>query len=187
MLEQWETLIQPFTTGLDLSSTDKPSLRPRRQTASATKRPEVDFMVRDGTRDLFGLELKTGKSHLSGPAPVAGGMRQFQLDTTDCDDITAVMVRESLPVYLLHVQVIDRAHPPTLEYVAIASWWTDVFRMADSFTTVAQRSRETRSAAYYRTSMFESLASFAQHINRGGPSEIANRIKRYGVPRLYGA
>ena len=40
--------------------------------------------------DAFGFELKTGKSYISGTAQVGARMGQFQLDTTDCDDITTV-------------------------------------------------------------------------------------------------
>jgi hypothetical protein len=112
-------------------------------------------------------------------------MGQFQLDTSDCDDITAVMEREGIPVYLLHVQVIDRAHPPTVEYRALAGWWTDPFAMNQYFNHVQRRPRETRDAAYYNVKMFRPLSTLAEHIQNGGPARLAERIDAQGIPLLY--
>ena len=143
-------------------------------------------MARDsGAEPAFGFELKTGKSHISGVAAVGAGMGQFQLDTSDCDDITAVMAREIIPVYLLHVQVIDRAHPPTVEYRALAGWWTDPFGMSEHFKHVQRRPRETRDAAYYNVNMFQSLSTLAEHIENDGPARLAERIEEEGIPALY--
>ena len=129
--------------------------------------------------------MKTGKSYISGLAPVGAAMSQFQLDTSDCDDIVTVMRREAIPVYLLHVQVIDRAHAPTVEYKAIDGWWTDPFRMREHFDRIQRRPRETRDAAYFKTAMFQPLDTLADHIAAGGPAQLAERIEAEGVPALY--
>jgi hypothetical protein len=184
--EQWDELIVPHSPMFALEATDAPTLRRRSRGDSKRKRAEIDFVARyEKDEPAFGFELKTGKSHVSGHAAVGAGMRQFQLDTSDCDDITTVMVREGIPVYLLHVQVIDRAHPPTVEYRAIAGWWTDPFRMNEHFNHVRRRPREAREAAYFSVSMFQPLATLAEHIENDGPARLAERIDNEGIPDLY--
>ena len=184
--EQWDKLVVPNAPTLVLEGTDPPTLRRRGKGDSRNKHAEIDFVARDyGADPAFGFELKTGKSHISGVAPIGAGMGQFQLDTSDCDDIAAVMERESIPVYLLHVQVIDRAHPPTLEYRALAGWWTDPFRMSESFNHVQRRPRETRDAAYFNVKMFQPLSTLAEHIGNEGPARLAERIRQDGIPELY--
>lgn len=185
--ERWSEIVAPHPAGLFLRSTDIPSLRRRERDASVTKRAEIDFAVRDERSgiDVFGFELKTGKSYISGTAQVGARMGQFQLDTSDCDDITTVIEREAIPVYLLHVQVIDRAAPPTVQYVALGAWWTDIFRMSAHFRHVQTRPRETRDAAYYDTAMFEDFGTFADHVRNGGHERLAERLRDEGVPALY--
>lgn len=186
--ERWEELIHPHTTNLVLRSTDVPTLRRRVADPEDVKRAEIDFVARDDESgdDVFGFELKTGKSYISGTAQVGARMGQFQLDTSDCDDMMTVMVREGIPVYLLHVQVIDRAFPPTLKYVALGAWWTDVFRMHDHFQHVQRRPRETRDAAYFDIRMFDNFATFAEHVSSGEHERLAQRVRDGGIiPALY--
>ena len=186
VMAQWDQGITPVTPHLHLRKTDEPTLRRRERDASETKTAEIDFAAQDeDEKDAFGFELKTGRSHISGLAQVGSRISEFQLDTSDCDDITTVIDREGIPVYLLHVQVIDRAHPPTLEYKALAGWWTDVFRMAEHFKRIRVRPRETRNAAYYDTAMFEPLDTFAEHLRSGEYKKLAERLRREGIPDLY--
>jgi hypothetical protein len=185
--DQWSALVAPRAPGLELRSTDAPTLRSRAGDPAAARRAEVDFIARNAKMDadVFGFELKTGKSHISGVAQVGARMGQFQLDASDCDDIATVMEREGIPVYLLHVQVIDRASPPTVQYVALGAWWTDVFRMHDAFQHVQRRPRETRDAAYFDTAMFEGFASFAEHVASGDAGRLAERLHAENRPSLY--
>jgi hypothetical protein len=184
--EQWDELVVPHAPTLVLEGTDAPTLRRRGKQDSKNKHAEIDFVARDGDGEpAFGFELKTGKSYISGAAAVGAAMGQFQLDTSDCDDITAVMEREGIPVYLLHVQVIDRAHPPTIEYRALAGWWTDPFQMSENFNHVQRRPRETRDAAYFSVGMFQPLSTLAGHIENDGPAQLAKRIEGKGIPQLY--
>lgn len=184
--DQWHELVVPHAPTLLLEGTDAPILRRRGKDDSKTKHAEIDFVARDDQEEPeFGFELKTGKNHISGVAAVGAAMGQFQLDTSDCDDITAVMAREGIPVYLLHVQVIDRAHPPTVEYRAVAGWWTDPFRMNENFNHVRRRPRETRDAAYFSVDMFQPLSTLAEHIGNDGPARLAERIENEGIPQLY--
>jgi hypothetical protein len=187
VLDRWNALVAPEAPRLRLEKTDEPTLRRRQRHASATKRAEIDFVAKKGKRgvEVFGFELKTGKSHISGVAQVGARMGQFQLDTSDCDDITTVMQRQEIPVYLVHAQVIDRASPPTVRYVALAAWWTDPFRMHDHFRHIQRRPRETRDAAYFDTSMFEPFETFADHIRSGEFLRLAERLTTDGIPQLY--
>lgn len=185
--QRWSEIVAPHTADLFLRSTDVPRLRRRERDASETKRAEIDFVVRHERTgvDVFGFELKTGKSYIAGVAQVGARMGQFQLDTSDCDDITTVIERETIPVYLLHVQVIDRAAPPTVQYVALGAWWTDVYRMSSHFRHVQTRPRETRDAAYFDTTMFEGFVTFADHVDSGGYERLAERLREEGIPALY--
>jgi hypothetical protein len=185
--QEWDRLVARHAPHLKLRTTDEPTLRHWDRTASTDRRAEIDFVIRDEQRgqDRFGFEMKTGKAYLSGGQRVGSRMQSFQLDTSDCDAIATVTEREDIPVYLLHVQVIDRAHAPTLEYRPLGVWWTDPFRMKDSLTVVKQRPRESRMAAYYRTTMFERLDTFAEHVRSGGPERLRERLTREGMPALY--
>ena len=83
------------------------------------------------------------------------------------------------------MQVIDRVHPPTLQYVGVAAWWTDVFRMHDYIVRTQRRPRETRDAAYFNKAMFDPFASFADHVASGECRRLANRLQTAGIPDLY--
>jgi len=184
--DRWRALVVPYVQSLRLESTDEPTLRRRERDASSTKRAEIDFVARDeDDTAIFGFELKTGKSYISGNTGVGAKMGSFQLDTSDCDDITTVIERERIPVYLLHVQVIDRAFPPTVQYVALGGWWTDVFRMHDHFDRVQRRPRETRDAAYFNTAMFEDFDTFGEYIANAGHRALVERLGREVIPALY--
>jgi hypothetical protein len=185
--ERWRESVEPHAADLELLSTDVPTLRRRDRDTTAAKRSEIDFAARDrNTGEVaFGFELKTGKSHISGIAQVGARMGQFQLDTSDCEDITTVIELEGIPVYLLHVQVIDRAFPPTLQYVALGAWWTDVFRMNEHFRHVQRRPRETRDAAYFDTAMFEDFHTFGAHVTSGAAERLAERLRDEDIPTLY--
>lgn len=187
LLGQWSELIEPHAGHLELTQTDEPILRGRREGA-ASKVAAIDFAVRDRNEDedVLGFELKTGKKYISGSARPGGKMSEFQLDTTDCDDIRTVMGERGIPVYLIHVQVIDRAQPPTARYVPLGAWWTDPFRMgSEGFKRIQQRSRETRDAAYFHTAIFEDFSTFADHLTNGDFEELVERLRSEGVPPLY--
>ncbi|MCH7901663.1 MAG: hypothetical protein IH818_12260, partial [Acidobacteria bacterium] len=100
-------------TGLSIEQVDRPVLRPFNAPDTGAT---IDFLLRRGTEVLAGVELKTGRNHLGGWAPVGAKIGQFQLDHGDCDAITAVAERERILVYLMHAQVIDRAAPPTTRF-----------------------------------------------------------------------
>lgn len=186
--EQWRDLVLPEAPHLELTQLDEPRLRGRRGGAPP-KVAAIDFDVRDTNADdhVFGFELKTGKKYISGSGRPGGKMSEFQLDTTDCDDIRSVMEDRDLLVYLVHVQVIDRAEAPTARYVPLAAWWTDPFSMGseDGFKRIQQRSRETRDAAYFNTGIFRDFATFAEHIGNGEYEELVERLRDDGVPQLY--
>jgi hypothetical protein len=123
VLAVWENRVAPVAPTVEFRETDVPELQPRSKETIAAKVATADFMAndRDSGELLFGVELKTGKSYITGDA-IGSKMGQFQLDTSDCDDILTVVDRERVPVYLAHVQVVDRAEPPTVRYAALGLW-----------------------------------------------------------------
>jgi hypothetical protein len=188
VLRWWSENVQPQMQGLQLELIDEPVVRARRREDVEDKVPSVDFVAREIVEEspVFGIELKTGRSYIRDQT-IGTKINRFQLDHGDCDDILTVVARENLlPVYLFHAQVIDRAVPPTLRFVAIGLWWTDLFSMQEHYERSAQRPRETKVAAYYRTAMFRAADVFADHLAQNGPAELRARMSREGVPRLYG-
>jgi hypothetical protein len=180
----WDEAVSPGAPGLALRSTDVPALRGRR--SGAAKVAAIDFAVADGGTDVLGFEMKSGKGHIPGRGGRVGTpIATFQLDQSDCDDITTVSNQLGLPVYLLHVQVVDRAAPPTLRYVAVGAWWTDPFTMSDHYKHSARRPREARDAAYFDVQMFRLFGTLAEHFARGEHLRIAERLAREGAPALY--
>lgn len=186
MKAEWERVVGPFAPHLVLRNTDTPKLRSRHP-GGPPRVASVDCVVRDTNRDedVFGIEVKNGPRYVSGRGRPGSPMNAFQLDTSDCDDMMTVMRERGYPVYLAHVQTLDRPHPPTSQYVPLEAWWTDPFRMAASGATVGRRSRETRDAAFFPTSIFDTFASFADHVTSGAYEQIAERLDKEGVPALY--
>jgi len=186
VLEWWSDVVQPSVSDLELTLVDEPELRPRRRKRE-DKIAAIDFLGtnKSSGKPVFGIELKTGRSYIRGRS-IGSRMQRFQLDHGDCDDILAVVEREDLlPVYLFHAQVIDRAEPPTVRFIGMGLWWTDLFAMAESYTGSARRPREAKTAAYYDTAMFRDASAFAGHVAARGPDQLQERMQQEGIPRLY--
>jgi len=178
VMAAWDEYIRPALPHLELRDIDVPRLHRRTAENIQAKVAAIDFMAVD-TRDdtpVLGIELKTGKGYI-GRHGIGSKIGEFQLDTSDCDDILTVMSRVQVPVYLAHAQVIDRAEPPTVRYAALGVWWTDLFSMADNFDRVQKRPRETRMAAYYDTAMFQPLPTLLDHITGGGLDAVRARLQ----------
>ena len=186
LLRQWDDRHRA-ATGIKLVEVDPPRLNRREgNVAVATKASAIDWEGRDETTDevVFGVEQKTGQKGLGRGS--VDPMSEFQLDTSDCDDIAAVAERRELPVYLLHAQVVERASAPTKLWVPVGYWWTDAYAMGARCTGVRQRPRERRLAAYYPADIFRPLASFADYLLAGGVSEFVERTIRDGrFPAMY--
>jgi hypothetical protein len=185
VLDWWNESVQREVPHLRLSSVDEPKLRPRRK-GGAAKVPSVDFIGEDqNDKPEFGIELKTGRSYISGRS-IGPRMQRFQLDHGDCDDITSVVKSMGLlPVYLFHAQVIDRTMPPTVRFVGVGLWWTDLPAMEENYITSARRPREAKTAAYYDRKMFRGSANFAEHLADGGPARLRQLMQSEGIPALY--
>jgi hypothetical protein len=181
----WQREVQPDFPHLRLELTDPPELRSY-DFNEAQEETQVDFICSD-TRyreALFGIELKTGRGYVRGTY-IGTKMGQFQLDHSDCDAILSVVHREGIPVYLAHAQVIDRVSPPTLYYVAVGLWWTELFSMKDNYDRSRIRPRENRPAAYYNINMFNDMDAFPNHLRDNGPENLKIRMKKEGIPDLY--
>ena len=172
-------------TSLRIVQLDEPVLRAHYARMLVTKTAAIDFAVCDGDEKIAGIELKTGRNHLGGWAPVGSKIATFQLDHGDCDDITSVAEAEGILVYLFHAQVIDRAEPPTTRYQATGLWWIDPFGFSNSYQTSRTRSRETKTAAYYSTDGFRPFDEFREHWESGGMARLRARVVSEGQPPLY--
>jgi hypothetical protein len=186
VMETWAEQIAPQVPSIELRGVDEPRLVRRDADTIAAKVASVDFegvAVETGEL-LLAIELKTGKSYISGEA-IGSRMGTFQLDQSDCDDITTVAERDGVPVYLFHAQVIDRVEPPTVRFAPVAFWWTHMFAMRDHFVDSRTRPRETKIAAYYSTTMFGTVPELVDHLQSDGPARLKARIANEGLPQLY--
>jgi hypothetical protein len=184
----WEERISPLVPHIMLTETDPPELRPRGQRSDPQRKVLADFTgfsAEQPETALFGFELKTGRKAVSVNDGIGAPMSRFQLDTTDCDDIATVVTRENIPVYLIHVQVLGRAYPPTERFHGVGLWWTDQWAMNSHLMGVDVRPRETRNAAYYDIRMFRDVASLTDHLSRGRYVLDRDRLLRDGQPALY--
>ncbi len=170
---------------LELEQLDRPALRAHDAQVLERKTPSMDFMILEEGTPIAGIELKTGRSHLGGWAPVGAKMATFQLDHGDCDDISEVANAERIVVYLFHAQVIDRAEPPTTRFEAVGLWWIDPFSFSDSYQTSRTRPRETKTAAYYLTDQFRPFEEFEEHWRTGEMASVRQRFDQHGQPPLY--
>ncbi len=182
----WRREVQPHFPHLLLELTDPPEIRSYDPNEAHGGEAQVDFVCTDNQRGepIFGIELKTGRGYIHGTS-IGTKMTQFQLDHSDCDHILNVVRRMDLPVYLAHAQVIDRASPPTVYYIAVGLWWTDIFYMRDYYRLSRTRPRENRPAAYYDIAMFNNMSAFVEHLGNNGPLNIKARMEAEGIPNLY--
>jgi len=182
----WRERIQAHFEHLRLELVDPPEVRSYDPNEAHDGEVQVDFICTDDrrTEPLFGIELKTGRGYVQGTS-IGTKMGRFQLDHSDCDAILAVARREMIPVYLAHAQVIDRAAPPTVHYVAVGLWWTDLFSMREYYRGSRIRPRENRPAAYYDINMFKGMTAFEEHLRDNGPEAMKTRLAAEGIPNLY--
>lgn len=180
VLDWWNHNILPVASHLTLAQTDPVALRAVSVDRSMDKvtRPDFTGIDRRTGEAVLVIELKTGRSPIS-------GMSQFQLDTTDCDDILAVVREKLIPGYVLHAQVVEQFAPPTSYFKAVALWWTDIFAMTNAFVTVRRRQVEQRYAAFFNRRCFRPIESFIEQIRDQRYMELRDRILREGVPPLY--
>jgi len=181
IIDFWKRHVKPRCPNLRLVQKDKSQLRPRRKTGKTGIAP-IDFLVIDTSRKrnnpIFGIENKTGRSSMR-------EMSQFQLDISDCDSIRNDMKRLRIPAYVIHAQVLERWHAPTVGFKVMGLWWSDVYEMSKHFTGTQQRRDEMRGAAYFRKKAFSSIDSFATTIVAGGWRSLVKTYRRRGVPKMY--
>lgn len=168
-----------------LVETDPVTLQPRGKRSDPRRSPTADFEVRTTSGQVvFGLELKSGRSALPGGSGIGSPMSQFQLDTTDCDDIASAAREICAPVFLLHAQVIGRALAPTERYVGVGLWFTRPWDMLPNLEAVRPRPRETRDAAYFKTVMFRPFSQLTAYVQSELTADLA-LMDREGFPPLY--
>lgn len=184
VLDVWNERLSPHMPGVALIETDPPSLQRRTKNAGNTA-PRADFTAAiEGKAAVFGIELKSGPG-AAGIGGIGAPMSEFQLDVSDCDDIKAVTTELEIPMFLFHVQVRNRPAPPTVEVVPTGMWWVPTRNMSDNLKAVRNRPRETRPAAYFKTTMFRPIASFAEEVTMEYLQTETGKIRAGDRPLLY--
>ncbi|WP_430647323.1 helix-hairpin-helix domain-containing protein [Agromyces sp. GXS1127] len=180
---QWRELLGDLAE-LELSEVDPVTLQPRGLRSDPNRVATADFVARSANGSArLGLELKSGRSSLP-HGGVGSPMAQFQLDTTDCDDIVSAASDLEAPVFLLHAQVIGRAQAPTERFVGVGLWFARPWDMIDNLVDVRRRPRETRDAAYYKTGMFRPFSQFVTYLEDEFDQDEAI-MREEGFPLLY--
>jgi len=179
VLDFWEAQVQALHPHVELVQNDPARLRPRRDSDHSGVAP-IDFLVRNKTTGeiLFAIENKTGRSSIR-------DMSQFQLDISDCECILNEMRLHSRPVYVIHTQVLELWHPPTMGFRAVGMWWSDVYRMAEHFKEVRMRRTEVRGAAYFSKRAFTPIEELPQTLMGANDFALVERFRSEGVPELY--
>jgi len=184
--ETWRTIVQPSFPNLQLEEIDIVQIEPfiPGKRAAASKKSAVDFLVRntalEGSPLVFFIELKTGPSSLLGES----GMREFQLDVNDYNDIVTVMREKERPAYVFHAQVTEEYVLPTRRSVGRAVWWTDIFTLRSNLKQVRQRRGEDKDAGYYYPEAFRPIETFLAELESAGYERLAEKLKREGIADL---
>ncbi|MEO8527837.1 MAG: hypothetical protein ABI435_02045 [Pseudolysinimonas sp.] len=169
---------------LILTEADPIILQPRGRRSDPNRVATADFIASQASGEIvLGLELKSGRSALPGGG-IGNAMGQFQLDTTDCDDITAAAVALAAPVFLIHAQVIGRAHAPTERYEGVGLWFARPWDLLPNLEAVRRRPRETRDAAYFKTVAFRPFSEFPAYLE-GDFARDLKSMHLEGFPTLY--
>lgn len=184
VLERWRAVVAPVVPALELVETDPPGLRRRTNETIRGKVASADFTAFDHGHPVVGFELKSGPSS-AGAGGIGKPMSEFQLDASDCDDITAVAAETKLPMVLIHAQIRSRPAPPTLECVATGLWWVPIREMLENLRAVRNRPRETRPACYYSRRMFRPFESLGHAIGSQWLEEELRRARKGDRPVLY--
>lgn len=180
---QWELSVER-STNLRLQETDPVLLQPRGRRSDPNRHPTPDFVATwESDQAALGLELKSGRSPLPGGG-IGNPMSQFQLDTTDCDDIEAAVQTISAPVFLIHAQIIGRAYAPTERYVGVGLWYARPWDLLPNLEAVRRRPRETRDAAYFKTAAFHPFSDFSRYVEEDYGDDL-DLMRRSGFPALY--
>lgn len=172
------------TSNLTLTETDPVQLQPRGRRSDPGRVATADFVATWSHGDTaLGLELKSGRSALP-DGGIGNPMAQFQLDTTDCDDISAAAGALDAPVFLVHAQVIGRAQAPTERYEGVGLWFARPWDLLPNLEAVRRRPRETRDAAYFKTAAFRPFGDFTRYIDEEFKADL-EEMNQFGFPALY--
>lgn len=177
VLHWWQENIIPVAPHLTLEQTDPIELRAVGTNAPAAGADFTATNTKDQT-EVLTIELKTGRSAIN-------GMSQFQLDTTDCDQITTVVEAKLIPGYLFHAQVVEQFDPPSSYFKAVGLWWSDIYRMSEAFSSVRRRQVEQRYAAFFKRAAFSPITAFVEEITVEKYLDLAERLRVDGVPSMY--
>jgi hypothetical protein len=179
ILDFWKKEVNKHTKwrGTKLKVLDPASLRKYTQ-GKKTSFSDPDFINIDNKENpLFFIEMKTGRNSIK-------DMSQFQLDTSDCDDIMAGAKKYKIPSYLFHLMVREEYKPPTFKHVALGAWWVNTFDMIDAFKNIRMRDKERRNAAFFSRKMFKPIGEFFDHLNNP-EFEILTKKSKDEIPVLY--
>jgi hypothetical protein len=180
ILDFWNTQVLPLFPFLRIEQNDISALRPRRDSDTSGKGP-LDFLITDDRigKIVLGIENKTGRSSIR-------EMSQFQLDISDCDSILNHVRELNIPAYVIHAQVLELWKPPTMGFKCYGLWWSDIYRMAESFTSIKMRRDESRGAAYFKKAAFDDIATFTSELcGKDGRLRLLEKFNRESVPSLY--
>ncbi len=178
VLDWWVENMRPIAPNLELKQTDPIVLRPTGAGEGQQAKADFTAIEAESRAEVLTIELKTGRSAVN-------AMSAFQLDTTDCDDILAVVGEKEIPGYVFHAMVVEQFSPPTSRFKAVGLWWSDVFRMSEAFQSVRRRQVEQRYAAYFKRTCFDSMTSFLERIRERDYERLAHRLRDEGVPAMY--
>jgi hypothetical protein len=127
----------------------------------------------------FWIELKTGPGSID-------EIPEFQLDTTDCDDIQNAVLTSGVPALLIHCQVEKQPSPPTMRLTPQGLWWTDLGAFAGSFIKAApRRGNERKNAASFAPNCFQRIDTLAGFLAGGGIAKLAADLRAQGCAPLY--
>lgn len=184
--ESWDSLISPVCPNFTLEEIDVVRILPYipRPKSATTGPSAIDFKIMDnnmeGSPVIFFVELKTGPSSICDE----NGMKEFQLDVNDYEDIVSVMRAEQKPAYVFHAQVIEEYQLPTKRSVGVAVWWTDIFSLRGSLIRIGRRRGEDKYAGYYHPSAFKPMTSFSEELNSRNYIALAKRLATEGIEDL---
>lgn len=180
IMDFWKGSVQSRYPNLKMRQNDISSLRPRRDTDQTGLGP-LDFLIEDlgSGQIVLGAENKTGRSSIK-------EMSQFQLDLSDCDSILNHVRELDIPAYIIHAQVLENWHPPTLGFRCVGLWWTDIYSMSEHFSSIRMRRDERRGAAFYRKKAFLPIETLPDQLfNEEGDLTLVKRYQAEGLPNMY--
>ena len=143
-----------------------------------------DLLIKENDEVLFYIEVKTGQSSI-GKTSIGPNMNRFQLDHQDIDSILECIRTLEKPVFVYHVQCINRTDGATNRHEPVDCWWATTNSLRDNYLESKTRPRETKTAAYFNINAFRKMEDLPDYLSSASWKSWLQECEAGNVDEIY--